>query len=149
MHIEKEVLEGFQKNQLETVKYVQVLEHMKLCDYCAENLASLEEENLIKAPRYLKDQIVNRAGMPDIQAAVQLKNTSKNVQILLYGLKTATAVAGALLLLFAVTRMEDAGTFDRINITNEFSGRLSERGNHIVDFMNEFSNQIINGGMKK
>jgi len=155
MHIEKKVLDAFQKNELESAEYIQVLEHIKSCDYCAENLASLEEESTIQAPQYLKDQIVNRARMLDVQATVQrnkmfrLKKTSKNVQLLLHSIKTATAVAGALLILFAVTRMENVGMFEKTYITEEFSGRLSEGSNNVVDFMNEFSNQIINGGMKK
>jgi len=145
----KDILEAFQKNRLDSEECIQVLEHVKSCDYCAEKLVSLNEEAEMPAPRYLKDQIIKRTQMPDVQAAVQIKKTSKSLQFLFYSLKTASAVAGALLILLAVTRMEYAGTFEKISITSEFTGRLSEGGNKAVDFINEFLNQIINGGMKE
>lgn len=149
MHIEEKTLEAFEKNELSPSEYIQTLEHVMTCDYCAEKLASLEEKEPLQAPGYLKDQILHRTSMLDVQAAVTIKKTSKHIQFLLYSLKAATAVVGALLILLAVTRAEDAGTFEKSINTTEFTSRLSQGGNKAIDYISEFSNQIFNGGMKK
>lgn len=148
MHVEKKDLEAFQKNELGSDEYLDVLEHIKSCDYCAEKLVYLEEEPM-KAPLYLKGQILERTQMLDVQATVQIKKTSKSIQLLLYSLKTVTAVAGALLILFTVSRIDTDITFEKINIAGKITNKLVEGSNQALNFINEFSNQIVNGGMKK
>ncbi|MGO5051484.1 anti-sigma factor family protein [Lachnospiraceae bacterium LCP25S3_G4] len=153
MHVEQLTLQRFLEGTLNTEQYMEVLEHIAECEYCAEEIAVVEmQESRVKAPAYLKEQILTRSQAPDIQAAIRAKKTSKKMQLFYYSAKTATAVIGALLLLIAVTQ---ANTTDRINYKKEphkieeVTGKIKESSNQLAGFINEFSNQLINGGITK
>lgn len=149
MHIQENIMKEFLDGKLEAEQLLEVLEHMEICDYCAEALTTISDAQTLNAPRYLKDQIINRTQMVDIQAVEQIKKTSKKMSLLLYTLRTTTAVAGALLILFAVGRMENYEMHKPLELTSEVSARLSKGSDQAVSFINDFTNQIINGGIKK
>lgn len=152
MHIENKDLDKFQKGILEPEKIVYILEHTGKCDYCADRLMNIESQELIQAPAYLKDKMIKRTQMLDVKAEVQIKTTSRNVQLFMYGLKTTAAVLGALLLLFSVSQLETTDYMEHVNKTEasaNWSSQLYEKSNDVVDIMNQFSNRIINGGLNK
>ncbi len=151
MHIENEELEKLKKGILEPNRLVCVLEHIEKCDYCADQLMNMEEE-IMTAPAYLKDKMIKRTQMLDVKAEIQIKATSKRTQLFLYGLKTTAAVLGALFLLFTVGQVENASNIECVNktvSTANLSNQLNEKSNYIANIMNQYSNQIINGGLKK
>jgi len=152
MHIENEELVQFQKGDLDSVRMVELLEHIANCDYCADKLINMESQELMPAPVYLKDQMIKRTQMLDVKAEIHIKTTSKQVQLLLYGLKTTAAVLGALLLLFSVGQIRTAGNIEDVNhveVTTSLGNQLNEKSNFVADIMNQYSNQIINGGFNK
>jgi hypothetical protein len=151
MHIEEEDLKKYHQGLLEPEKLLDLLEHTKTCSYCADRLMNIEDKDIMKAPAYLKENLIKRTKMLDVKAEVQIKITSKKVQLLMYSLKT-TAVLGALLLLFSVSNMKTTEYIENRNqmeATSNFSNQLLEKSNYVVNIMNDFSNQIVNGGMNR
>ena len=107
MHIEKIQLQKFQQNQLDTDEYLTVLEHVATCTFCANALADVEMEHAaIEAPKNLKDQIMVRAKQPDVVISAKVKQTSRKMQMLVYGARTVTAVIIALFLLNVVSHFQ-------------------------------------------
>lgn len=152
MHIEDEELKKLQKGILEPDRLVYVLEHITTCDYCTDKLMNLEVEEIIPAPAYLKDKMIKRTQMLDVKAEIQIKTTSKQAQLFMYGLKTTAAVLGALLLLFSVGQFKTTSNIELMNktvSTISWSNQLNEKSNYVANIMNQYSNQIINGGLSK
>lgn len=150
MHIEEEVLQRFHEGKLEPDEMILVLEHVGECSFCADKLMQIEEENQLKAPAYLKNNVISRTQMVDIKAKTVLKNTSKKAELFLYGLKTTTAVLGALILLFSISYFTNIngieGWREEVNVSANLGSELFEKSNEIVSGMTDFSHQIINGG---
>jgi hypothetical protein len=152
MHIEDEDLIKFHRGKLVQDKLLFILEHTKQCTYCAERLMSIEIEEGLKAPAYLKNNLIKRTHMPDVKTEVQVKKASKNVQLFMYSLKTTAAVLGALILLFSAGNIKIVNYFENINlelITVSWGNQLDEKTNQITNIMNNLSNVIVNGGLDK
>lgn len=150
MHIKEKTLQNFLNGTLNADELLQVLEHLDTCEYCRETLAALEKSTpMVQAPAYLKEQIKDRVHRPDIQAAVQVKETTKQLQLLYYSLKTAAGVIGALLILLAVSRFDLIPSISREEspgITSQMPGRIQEKGSQMSDWLQDITNKIINGG---
>lgn len=73
----------------------------------ASNLArdSLRKE----PPRYLKEEILNRTRQLDVQASVKLKETSRQVQLMVYSLKVGFAVVASIFLLAVTADIQHMG----------------------------------------
>lgn len=153
MHINEEVFTKFQDNSLSTNELTTMLEHISRCDYCAEELAFSEQQTeLLKTPRYLKGQILNRTKDLDIQASIQITKHSKELQLFLYGLRTSIAVICALFILSVGTNpdfLHYVKTRSTINITGELTTKLQESSNWMVNSINTLSDKLLNGGIKK
>lgn len=168
MHIESERLIAYSNNKIVDIKeLIDILEHIGTCDYCAGLLAEIEsdvkeDELHIMAPKYLKAQIIERSEKLDIKAEITVKKTSKNMQLLIYSLKTTAAVIGALILLFSVSNINmDYSIPQKQQIEREYQGKenyneeinisrkIAEKSNEISNTINDISNIILNGGSKQ
>jgi hypothetical protein len=153
MHIEKKEMQQLHKKNIEEVERIKLLEHISHCDYCANLWMEVEmEEDGLQAPSYLKSQMMQRVQMLDVKTEVKIKTTSKQVQLLLYGLKTTAAVLGALLILLSVGQisvMKHVGVNEQTRVTEGVSNTLSEKSNSIADMLQQYSNQIIDGGIER
>lgn len=152
MHIQDEEFRKFHEGVMEPDRIISILEHTKDCDYCAERFMNMKSDEMLVTPNYLKDKMIKRTQMLDVKAEVQIKATSKNVQLLLYGLKTTAAVLGALLLLFSVGHINTTNyveTVNKTNISSNWSDKLFDKKDSIVETMNKYSDEIINGGLNK
>lgn len=101
------------------------LEHIASCEFCAEEYANAIEKNaMIKAPHYLKEEIMQKTG-----ALLRKNDTArsllpwKKIQLFSYSLKIGLAMCGALVLLNLVPtgniqRNEPSGTAVFINKLN-------------------------------
>lgn len=119
-----------------------------------EKEVKLPPEVSRKAPVYLKAQILERASRPDLQAAVAVRRTSKNMQLFYYSLKTAAAVLAALLLLFAlpVYQGEQSPEGSRqIPVTQRMTRSMKDQSSKWAEFLSKFSFEIVhgNGGNEK
>ena len=61
---------------------------------------------LEEPPRYLKEEILNRTRQLDVQASVKLKETSRQVQLMIYSLKVGLAVAASIFLLTLTSNVQ-------------------------------------------
>ncbi len=118
VHISRDIFCDWQTGKMKESEETAFLGHIGACTFCAEQFGkwmeegfypNLEEEPiLIEPPRYLKEEILNRAYQMDVKAAVKLKETSRKVQLLMYSLKVGLAVAASLFLLVITTDIQNA-----------------------------------------
>lgn len=150
MHIEDEVLKKFQKGTLATEELIEVLKHMETCSFCTDRWMEIEDEEMIPAPSYLKEDILKSVHKADVQVNIHLRKTSKKTELFFYSLKTTAAVLGALILLISISYVNTSGRVmdykDRVSTSTSISEQLNEKSNEVVNIMTYFSNQIINGG---
>lgn len=149
MHIDDKVLQNYHKGILETKELVEVMEHIETCSFCADRLMSIEEEDIIQSPRYLKETILKRTQMPDVKINIHMRNTSKKAELFQYSFKTTAAVIGALILLFSISYVNTSNVMERkerVSVSSNLGGQLYEKSNKVIHNINCFSNEIINGG---
>lgn len=147
MHVDKDLLQQFFDGELELQDSAKVLEHIGRHDDWADALADLAESRVVPAPHYLKEQMIRRSQMPDVVATEQLKAVSRGMQMLFYSLRTAAAVLCALLMLHGVSRIPDSGFGRTQDPTRQVTYKLAEGTDRVAAFLNDFSNQIVNGGI--
>ena len=159
MHIDNRELDKFRNNEMETQDMIAFLEHLDDCEYCLEQMVQQEEENSIKAPAYLKQQILDKASGREVQAAKAVSETSQKIQMFYYGIRTAAGVLAALLLLFTVgqwdlsaisqgkavqTEREAEKTYEGqqrnqlYDFTREIGTGISQSTGVITDYLNDF-----------
>jgi anti-sigma factor RsiW len=150
MHINEETLQKFLDGTLPPDKLLQTLEHLDTCEYCREALAALEADTgEVQAPAYLKQQIQERVRRPDVQTALQVKKTTKQLQLFYYSMKTAAGVIGALLILLAVSKADLLPTVtyrEPPSVTTQIPERIYEKGNQVTDWLKDITNKLVNGG---
>ena len=147
MHVDRDLLQQFLDEELELQDSKEVLENIVQHDDWANALADLAESRVVPAPHYLKEQMIRRSQMPEVVATEQLKAASKGMQMLFYGLRTAAAVFCALLMLHGVSQIPDSELGRTQGPTQQVTYKLTEGTNRAAAFLNDFSNQIVNGGM--
>lgn len=159
MHIDNRELDKFRNNEMETQDMIAFLEHLDDCEYCLEQMIQQEEGKSIKAPAYLKQQILDKASGREVQAAKAVSETSQKIQMFYYGIRTAAGVLAALLLLFTVgqwdlsaisqgkavqTEREAEKTYERqqrnqlYDFTREIGTGISQSTGVITDYLNDF-----------
>lgn len=147
MHIRKNEWEAFENNTMTTEEMISFLEHLDHCNYCLDEMAANLHSNA-PAPPYLREQILQKAASPEIQTAKAATSTSCKMQMFYYSLRTVAGVIGALLILFGVCRLqlkpvESAALY---TFSSEIQKDFSYGSRKITDYLNEFSNIIVNGG---
>ena len=79
--------------------------HTQMTDYELELLINeVEGTQLLEAPKRLKDEVLMKSRSIQTQTARQVTKASVRVELFLYGLKTAVAVAIAILLFGVVNQ---------------------------------------------
>lgn len=118
--------------------------HMQMTDYELELLINeVESAEMLEAPKRLKSEVLTKSRSIQTQTAKQVTKASVRVELFLYGLKTAVAVAVAILLFGVVNQgtveemIPNADTMERIETRWEESnvnkainwlGQLQENG---------------------
>lgn len=98
-HITKEIFDCWQQGKLNRKQEEEFLAHVGKCTFCAEQFAAFMEENLAEPPVYLEEEIVRRTKQLDVQAAIKVKQTSKQMQLMMYSLRVGLGVAASIFLL--------------------------------------------------
>lgn len=150
-HISEEDFLAFQTNNLGPEETVHFLEHLCSCNYCSDQLAAFMSEDIIPAPKDLKENILRATKRPEVQLALKVSETSKRMQLFIYSLKVGTATVGALLLLLFTMNLNDSSfavqipTEIHINEDNNSSitNFLRDGMDNISQSMLDFSNNII------
>lgn len=152
-HIPENDFLRFKNNLMKQEEMEKFLEHISGCDYCSDQFASAMSEDIILAPRYLKENTLIATRRPEVQIARRAKETSQRMQLFLYSLKVGTATICALILLLltisftdipaAPIMSEKADTeLDIINedndsLTSVIRDNMDNISNNILDFSNK------------
>lgn len=168
MHIDDKELNNFHNETMDSETLRAFLEHLENCDFCLDQMIHQEEEKCIAAPSYLKEQILNKASSPEVQVAKAASETSRKMQMLYYSLQTAAGVLAALFLLFSIGSIElpipsshseynaqaentqETTSKQRGNrlydFTKDIGQTITDNTGFVTDYLNEFSNKLLNGG---
>ncbi len=152
-HITEEMWIALKQDTMEPEQLMQVFAHTASCTYCAGRLAlTLEAEaEEIKPPAYLSEQIFERVKQLDVQAVTVVKQTSKRLQLLLYGMKVGAAVVFSIFLLVVTANFQGMEAslprpFVQTEARESVPEAMNRAANGVTDWMNEFANQLLNGG---
>lgn len=154
-HISDEDYLAFQYDMLMPAQKEEFLEHICTCDSCADRFTMIVSEELLKAPRDLKANILRATRRPEVQIEVKARETSKRMQLFLYSLKVCTATVCALLLLLFSMNIYSVSvpwnTADHISseeeqehINKSLTSAIRDGVDKINSSMLNFSNTIIN-----
>lgn len=145
-HIDKNDYILFQKNQMNRNETEEFLKHISSCDFCADQFATLMSEDIIMAPRDMKENLIRATRRPEVQIARRANETTKKMQLFWYSVKVGTATVCALLLLLLTINFADSpNQFKIIQPENSKSFTTTLRNNmdNISNSMLNFSNNIM------
>lgn len=106
VHVTKEQLDSLLAGQLCEEERIRLLGHVSGCSYCAELFADCLEESPLTPPLYLREEILERSRCMDVRTVRTVYGLSRQMRLLLYGLKVGLAVAVSLFLLFSSSNLE-------------------------------------------
>lgn len=156
-HITEKIWIAITEDTISQDDFMQILEHTSECTWCAERLAEalMQEDAASEPPSYLPEQILERTKQLDVQATVTIRQTSKKLQLFLYSLKVGAAVAFSLLILGVTANFQDV-SFTQLEMPaaeqeekETVLKKVSQAADSATEKMNEFADQILNGGKKK
>ncbi len=106
----------------------------------------VEENDMIKAPIQMKEEILKKSKSPVIRIAVESKKVSKKVQLFWYSLKISAAVAIALTLLIFISipanivpSVKTGPVKKEWNITE----KIYDRSTQVTNILGKFSDKIL------
>ena len=166
-HITESELYAFRHELMSQEDKENFLAHICTCNYCSDLFAEAMSEEMITAPRNMKDNLLRAAKRPEVQLAVKARETSKQMQLFLYSLKVGSATVLALLLLMLTVNFNGSITLHSSSIPNPTVGheisdpeasepntpsittRIRDNMNKISDDILNFSNNIMKTEVKK
>ena len=158
-HITRAVFDDWQEGKLAMQDEMDFLEHIGSCTFCAGQFGSWMEEKdahakaalFVEPPGYLKEEILDRIKQVDVQAAVKIKETSRQMQLFIYGLKVGFAVIASIFLLTVTANVQnmDLRQFGdrRIEQMQGERGRPAERDRQdesVTSVLRRGSSQVTN-----
>lgn len=171
-HISRDLFCDWQEGRLKGREETDFFTHIGACTFCAEQFGNWMEEGLSdemgreqfltmveEPPRYLKEEIRNRTRQLDVQASMKLKETSRQVQLMLYSLKVGLAVAASIFLLTITSNIQNMGINqelperqwmeekqdekERQEREESIAGKLRRGSREITAILNEFSSGLF------
>lgn len=106
----------------------------------------IEENDMIKAPIQMKEEILKKSKSPVIRIAVESKKVSKKVQFFWYSLKISAAVAIALTLLIFISipaNFVPSVKTGPVNKEWNITEKIYDRSTQVSDILYKFSNKIL------
>ena len=107
-HISDEVLLAYIAGRLSGQEEIEIMEHIAMCDNCAERFAGmLTEENMISPPPDLKSEILEqtvyrKSPVRTIQE-IQERKRAKQRELLGYAVKVGVAMAASILMVISIS----------------------------------------------
>jgi hypothetical protein len=165
-HITESELYAFRHELMSQEEKESFLSHICTCNYCSDLFAEAMSEEMITAPRNMKDNLLKAAKRPEVQLAVKARETSKQMQLFLYSLKVGSATVLALLLLLLTVNFNGTVPLHSSSIPNPTVGhevsdpdvsepdtpslptRIRDNMNKISSNILDFSNNIMKNGGK-
>ncbi len=93
-------------------------------------------------PRYLKEEILSRTRQLNVQASVKLKETSRQVQLMIYSLKVGLAVTASIFLLTVTANVQNMDRDFSENYRTEQAQESQEREESVVGRLKRHSKEI-------
>ncbi|NDO51068.1 hypothetical protein FMM75_17205 [Lachnospiraceae bacterium MD335] len=110
----------------------------QMTDYEMECLiAETQAEGLLQAPGRMKSEIMEKSGRIQTRAVRQMTRTSVRLELLLYGVKTAAAVATAIFLFGVVSHPALQSAIEQNDVWAQ-----EEDGGHFGDVFSDALNRI-------
>lgn len=152
-HITKKMFCDWQEGKLPDHEEVSFLQHIGDCTFCAGQFGAwMEEDLLIEPPSYLKEEIQARSRQLDVQTVIKVKQTSKQMKLMLYSLKVGLAIAASIFLLTITTGVQrmNVQTAEREPVptrqeTKEREESLTDKLNRGSAYVTDFLNQLSSG----
>lgn len=146
-HINDNQLTAFRNNSITHEDRISFLEHIGSCSFCSDRFAAFMSEDLITAPRDLKQNILN-AVRHEQKIKFRVREASMRMQLFLYSLKVGAAATLALILLFFTVSLSDltttGGSFNASE-TEKTSEEIKAPITSVIrDSMDAFCNDIMN-----
>ncbi len=121
--------------------YIETLEEIAGSDDLMNAFADeTERYYYVPAPRDFASSLKKRSQALDIQAVAKTHQASRKLQLFIYSLRVGTAVAGALLLLFALPSLDRPGLREP---EHRFELQDSLNTRSLSDSLSEFSYEIF------
>ena len=121
--------------------YIETLEEIAGSDDLMNAFADETERcYYVPAPRDFASSLKKRSQALDIQAVAKTHQASRKLQLFIYSLRVGTAVAGALLLLFALPSLDRPGPREP---EHRFELQDSLNTRSLSDSLSEFSYEIF------
>ena len=113
--------------------------HTQMTDYELELLINeVEGTQMLEAPKRLKDEVLMKSRSIQTQTARQVTKASVRVELFLYGLRTAVAVAIAILLFSIVNQGALEGMIPSIDAMERIETRWEESNvNKAIDWLGQ------------
>ena len=153
-HIDKEMFCDWLAGEMDPHREQEFLGHIGKCTFCAQQFAGWMELPH-EPPRYLKEEISQRAHQMDVQVSVQVKEKTRQIQLFIYSLKVGLAVMTSIFLLmltanirdvdsgavreWKLERMQQQDAEEQMSITDT----LNQKSGEISSFLNEISNGLF------
>lgn len=110
-HISEHKLISFCKGEANENEYINILEHISICDKCATNYVKCIEEDIINAPVDFKQNIIRKSKV----IKTNKENINKKKAFNSYCLRVGLSCAAAIVLIFSMD----------INKINEVSKKMN------------------------
>ena len=150
-HVTRDELIAFKQESMTTEEQEAFLDHICSCNHCADQFTTIMAEEIIPAPRDMKENILKAIKRPEVQIAIKSREASKRIQLLLYSLKVGTAAAAAIALLLLsmdfqsslsdTERFTNTKNHKEVNVS--LTDTIRDNMNNISKNMLDFSNNII------
>ena len=132
-------------------------------------IQTVEKDQMITAPKYLKENIIIESQKTGVQIAQKTTKLPVKVELLLYGLKISAAVVGAIFLLGVIdmnqsmmnpgqyaTQSYEREGYKKVEESakanndraNKIAEHLNQKSNAVSSRLNEFSNNLIGGNKR-
>lgn len=106
-------------------------------------IEQIEDEELIQAPWYLGENIIEKSHSFEVQLPKQAKYTASKVQFWLYSLKISAAIVAAVYLLFFINSQDFTSiSYERENESNQFKYEQLEKERSLGKYMNQKSEKL-------
>ena len=120
--------------------------HTQMTDYELELLINeVESAEMLEAPKRLKSEVLVKSHSIQTQTAKQVTKASVRVELLLYGLKTAVAVAVAILLFGIVNQGTVEGMIPSADAMERIESRWEEsNAAKVINWLGQLQENGIN-----
>jgi len=125
-HIQDNELHAFRSNTMAPEERMTFLEHIGSCTFCSDRFAVFMSEDIITAPRDLKQNIL-KAVRHEQLIKDKVREASKRMQLFIYGLKVGAAASLALLMLFLTVSLSEKGILNSNFSANELEKEPQEK----------------------